>query len=262
MPIVHIQNDYVIPRGRVYFDPYDANEELTGEFPLGNCPDVNIAIKTENSDHYSSEQGMQQKDGSWPVRVDRTGELVCDNFAPNIAALWMTGTHTVKSQAATPVTGEVRAVLPGRIYQLGASSANPLGVRNVTAVTVKSSDGTTTYDAGDDYNLDLETGRVQILPTGDIVAGNVQFGYTPVAASFDSVKSGANTKLLGALRVVSDNATGGNRDYYLPKVSLTAGGNLPLIAKGTEPVSMTFGLEVLKPANGEALYCDGRPEVI
>ena len=38
MPIQHVKSEYLIPRGKVYFDPFDANEQLTGEFPLGNCP--------------------------------------------------------------------------------------------------------------------------------------------------------------------------------------------------------------------------------
>ena len=261
MPIQHVQNDYLIPRGRVYFDPFNASEELTGEIALGNCPGITISISTEKSDHFSSETGLRQKDGSWVIQVDRTGSVTCDNFSPSNAALWLSGTLEKKTQAATPVTAEMRAVIPGRQYQLGATTANPLGVRNVTAVTVKNADASTTYSAGTDYNVDLETGRVQILESGTIVAGNVQFGYTPVAATFDAVKSGGKSELQGALRVVSDNATGGNRDWYLPKVTLTPSGDLALIAEGTDVVTMEFGLEVLKPANGEAIYCDGRPVV-
>lgn len=261
MAIQHVQNQYLIPRGRVYFDPYDANEELTGEIPLGNCPGITVSISSEKSEHYSSEAGLREKDGAWVIQVDRTGSITCDNFSPKNAALWLSGTHEAKTQTAVAVTGEVRSVIPGRQYQLGATSANPLGVRNVTGVTVKDTPETTTYVAGTDYNVDLETGRVQIIEGGAIVAGNVHFGYTPVAAAFESVKSGAVAELQGALRVVSSNAAGGNRDWYLPKVTLAPEGDLALIAEGTDVVQMTFGLEVLKPANAEAIYVDGRPVV-
>jgi len=262
MPILHTKNEYLIPRGRAYFDPYNASEELTGEIDLGNCPGISLSIETEKAEHFSSQSGLKEKDGSWLVQVQRTGSLTCDNFSPSNAALWLTGTHEVKTQAATPVTGELRNVIPGRQYQLGASAANPLGVRNVTAVTVKNEAGTTTYAAGTDYNVDLATGRVQIIAGGTstiTAATKVQFGYTPVAGTFDSVKSGAKVELTGALRVVSDNAAGGNRDWYLPKVTLSASGDLTLIAEGTDVVTMEFELEALKPANAEAIYCDGRP---
>lgn len=262
MAIQHVKNEYLIPRGRVYFDPFNASEELTGEIPLGNCPGIKLSIETDKSDHFSSETGLQQKDGSWVIRVDRTGTLTCDNFSPSNAALWLSGTLEKKNQVATPVTGEMRTVIQGRQYQLGATAANPLGVRNVTGITVKNQGGTTTYVAGEDYNVDPETGRVQIIEGGDITSDSVvQFGYTPVAAAFERVKSGGKSELSGALRVVSDNATGGNRDWYLPKVTLTPSGDLPLISEGTDVATMEFGLECLKPANGEAIYCDGRPVV-
>lgn len=266
MPINHTTNQYLIPRGRVYFDPYNASEQLTGEIDLGNCPGVSLTISTEKTDHYSSQSGLREKDGSWIVEVSRTGTLSCDNFSPQNAALWLAGTVEKKTQAAQTVTGEKRKVLPGRQYQLGASAENPLGVRNVTDITVHLDDGGAqgqALEAGKDYNVDTATGRVQILEGGAITAETtVQFGYKTVAGAFESVKSGAKAELTGALRIVSDNAAGGNRDWYLPKVTLTPNGDLPLIAEGTDVVTMEFGLEALKPANGEAIYCDGRPVVV
>lgn len=170
MPIQHTTNQYLISRGRVYFDPYDASEQLTGEIDLGNCPGLSITINTEKKDHFSSQTGLRQKDATWLLQVDRTGTLSCDNFSPANASLWLAGQVETKTQAATPVTGELRGVLPGRQYQLGATAANPLGVRNVSAVTVKNEASTTTYAAGTDYNVDLETGRV----LGDIVDGEAK----------------------------------------------------------------------------------------
>lgn len=259
MPVTYKKNDYLIARGRVFFDPFDASENRTGEIYLGNCPSVTINIETEEAEHYSSEAGMREKDGSWVVEVKRTGSLTCDNFSPANAALWLSGTHEVKSQTATPVEAEEITVVPGRLYQLGQTSLNPLGVRNVSAVAVKSDDGLTTYAAGTDYNVDLETGRIQILESGTIAAGVIKVDYTPVAGQYEAVKSGANAKLYGSLRIVSDNATGGNRDWYFPKVTLLPSGELPLVAEGTDVVTMEFGLEVLKSANAEAIYVDGRP---
>ncbi len=263
MPILHEKSQYLIARGRVYFDPYDASEQLTGEIDLGNCPGVTLTINTEKAEHFSSQGGLREKDGAWVIQVDRTGTLNCDNFSPKNAALWLSGVHEVKTQAATPVTDEGRKVLPGRQYQLGATAANPLGVRNVTAVTVKKKTGGIDLVAGTDFNVELATGRVQIIEGGAITeATEVLFSYTPVAGSYEAVKSGASAELTGALRIVSDNAAGGDRDWYMPKVTLTPNGDLPLIAEGTDVVAMEFGLEALKPANGEAVYCNGRPVAI
>lgn len=261
MAITYETTELVIPRGSVMFDPFDANGALTGEIPLGNCPGVSVSIEAEKAPHYSSQQGISEKDRDPVVRITRSGTLNCDHFSAMNSSLWISGSHEVKTQTATPVTGELRAVTPGRHYQLGATSANPLGVRNVSAVTVKSADDVTTYDVGDDYNVDLETGRVQIVEGGAIAAGNVHFGYTPVAGTFTSIKSGATSSVEGALRIVSANAVGKKTDWFFPKVSLTPNGELPLVTEGssTDYAAMAFGLEVLKPANAEAIYCDGRP---
>ena len=40
---------------------------------------------------------------------------------------------------------------------------------------------------------------------------------------------------------------------------MSPSGDLSLIAEGDDVVTMEFDLEALKPANGEAIYCDGRP---
>lgn len=262
MGLIHTENEYTIPRGNVYFDPFDVNGKLTGEIDLGNCPDVSITISTDKWEHFSSQRGLQEKDGGGPIKINRTGKVTCDNFSPQNAALWMSGTHEVKTQAAVAVTGELRDVIPGRQYQLGSTDADPLGVRNVTAITVKNEAGTTTYVLGTDYLTDPETGRVQILESGAITAGKVQFGYTPVAGTYDAVKSGSSSELTGALRVVSYTEAGKKMDTYLPKVSLSASGDLLAVTSGTEPVTMEFEMEVLKPANGEAIYRNGRPVVI
>lgn len=262
MALIHEEQKYTIPRGRAYFDPEDANGALTGEIEFGNCPSVTVTIATEKAEHYSSTTGLKEKDASVVIQINRTGKLTCDNISADNFSLWLSGTRTTTTQTATPVTGELHTVQPGRFYQVGATAANPLGVRNVSAITVKNEAGTTTYTAGADYNVDLATGRVQIMAGGAITASTVvQFGYTPVAATFDRVTTGSASEIRGALRIVADNATGGDRDFYMPRVTLAPDGDLPIIAEGTDFVQLNFGLEVLKPANGEAIYCDGRPVV-
>lgn len=261
MALIKEEQKYTIPRGEAFFDPEDANGALTGEIPFGNVPELTLTIATEKAEHFSSRTGLREKDASVTVQVDRTGTLATDNMTASNYALWLSGSSETITQAATAVTNEQRTVQPGRFYQVGATSANPLGVRNVTGITIKSSDGATDYVAGTDFNVDNETGRVQILEGGSIAAGAVRFGYTPVAGVFERVKTGSASEIRGALRIVSDNATGGERDFYMPKVTLTPDGDLPIIAEGTDFVQLSFGLEVLKPANAEAIYADGRPVV-
>lgn len=251
--------NYVIPRGRVFLDLFDANERLTGEIPMGNCPGLTFSVSSEKKSHYSSEVGVRQKDASFFLQMDVTGKLICDNATGRNVALWLAGASQAKAQSAATVADEVVKVRPGCFYQLGATASNPVGVRNVTDIEVKNEDGTATYIAGLDYEFDLGTGRVQILETGAITAGDVKFGYKTVAGSYTSVQSGAKAELFAAIRIVSDNAHGSNTDWYAPKVMLTPNGDLSLIADSDEPVQLNFDLEALKLPNAEILYCAGRP---
>lgn len=259
MPIVHTTNEYSIPRGRVYFDRFDANGLPTGEVPLGNCPGFTFTAETEKAEHYSSEAGLAEKDAALIVRVNRTGSLTCDNFSLSNLALFISGDSETQTQTSGAVENEAHAVTPGRIYQLGVSNDAPAGVRNITSVVVTNTAGTTTYVAGTDYNVDLELGRLQIIGSTITPGQIVHVDYTRPAKTWTRVKSGSTAEVSGSLRVIADNASGTNRDWFMPKVTLTPSGEIPVIQEGTDFTTMEFGVEVLKAANREALYIDGRP---
>ena len=260
MALTYSQNKYTIPRGRVFFNPINtATDEYLGELYMGNCPSLGLSIETEKAEHYSSETGLREKDASVVLEVKRTGSLTCDNMSGTNVALFLSGSTGTITQAGASVTDEVIDVIPGRYYQLGLGASTPVGARKVSAVVVTNSAGTTTYVAGTDYLLDADRGRLQILTTGTIVAGDIKVDYTKAATTWEGIRSGAAGELLGALRIVSDNATGDQRDFYMPRVSLVPSGEIPVIAEGTDFAQMTFDADVLKPANGEAIYVDGMP---
>lgn len=263
MAIQNVTNEYQIPRGRVFFDQFDANEALTGEVPFGNCPSFSVSIESEKSDHYSSESGLRQKDASVTVEVNRTATITCDNISAANLARYLAGTVETVTQEIGTVTDETITVYEGRQYQLGRTTSNPAGVRNVTDVVVTNSAGTVTHVLNTDYAVDLELGRLQILAGGAIAdAASIKVDYARPAKTWTRIKTGSNTELAGAIRVISDNASGENRDFYMPKVNLTPNGELPVVTSETDYVSMEFTVEILKPANADAIYVDGRPLVV
>lgn len=258
MALIYEKNSYTIPRGRVFFNPIDpATDEPLGEIYMGNCPGFTISIETEKAEHFSSETGLRQKDASVLLEVKRNGKQTCDNMSHRNRALFLSGTSGTITQTAGTVTGETLNVLPGRYYNLGLSAAAPTGVRMVSAVSVTNEAGTTTYTAGTDYVLDAQRAILQILGSGTIAAGKIKVGYTRAACTWPGIRTGSTGEINGAMRVASDNATGENSDYYMPRVSLVPSGDMPVIAEGTEFSSMEFDIDVLKPENGEAIYVDG-----
>jgi hypothetical protein len=256
MAIQHVTDEYVIPRGRVYFDAFDDAGVVQGEDDMGNCPGLGLTIETEKAIHYKSTSGIREKDKSTIVQINRTGSLTCDNVSVANLQKWLAADLVAKSQDNTAITDEVLAVIPGKHYQLGRSSSNPAGYRNISSLVVESAGGGTTYTEGDDYEVDLVSGRLQILVDGDIVAGNIQFSCAKASKTWSQIKTGGIAELEGALRIIADNATGDNRDYYMPSVVLTPEGELPIITSETEYITMTFSVEIQTPANGSAIYLD------
>ena len=268
MPVTFEKNEYNIPRGRVFFNRFNASEQPTGEIAMGNCPGFTFTAETEKAEHYSSETGLREKDAALIVQVNRTGSLTCDNFSADNFALFVSGSKEQQTQTAATVAAEAHTVMAGMHYQLGEGPSAPAGARDVTDITVKSDDAVTTYVAGTDYNVDLAMGRIQIIKGGAIAVAAeaapnkaipIKVGYKTTARTWERVKSGATAEVSGSLRVIADNASGANRDWFMPKVTLTPSGDIPVIADGTDFVQMEFGVEVLKSPNREALYVDGRP---
>lgn len=281
--IVYAKNEYTIPRGRAFFnpiaeDPGTGAESYTGEIYMGNCPSFSVSVETEKAEHYSSETGLRQKDASVLLEVKRNGSITCDNMSADNVALFLSGTVSQESQIvdSTGTDETLEAVILGRVYQLGQTPSNPRGHQSVTLVSVTKyvdgaggdiplKDGSGDNGQDDpDYTVNPATGRIQFLAGGEsaLVGGEkIVINYKRAAVSWKRITSGGSGELLGSLRVISDNATGSQRDYFFPRVSLVPSGELPIIAEGTDFAQMQFDADILKPANGEAIYVDGTPLV-
>lgn len=262
MANIYEKSQYIIPRGRVFFDVLDAADQLTGERHLGNCPTVTLNISTEKAPHYSAESGPGVKDANRVVRIDRTGKITCDNMSADNRAMFISGEKSTVTQATGAVVAEEITVMPGLFYQLGRTEANPAGARKVSAVVVTPEAGGNPYELGVDYTVDAALGRLQILAnveSGGIPAGKIKVAYSKPATTWLRIKSGDKAELRGALRVLSNVAEGEQSDTYCPLVTLAPTGDLSLITSDDAYVQMEFDIEVLTPPSGVAIFVDGRP---
>lgn len=260
--------NYTLGRGRVFFDRFAPNVSVTaatrgeGERYIGNTPEFSTTSSTENLDHYDSDGGVKVKDGSVQLSLDRAGAFTTDNINEENLALFFLGDVSKLTQTSqVGATETIANVKFDRFYQLGVSVGTPSGVRSVSNVVIKkdNSSGTTVVQSGN-YEVDEITGRVYILsaPAGIAVDDDLFFTYDIAASVRDRVVS-KNQSIYGALRMVSDNPTGKNRDIYMPYVKLSPDGDYNL--KGDDWQAVGFSVEILKKAsNIEALYVDGRPE--
>lgn len=251
-------NNYTLGRGKIFFAEFAPGTTNPGpEVYLGNTPEFNIAVETEDLDHFSSDAGINELDDSVQLSVNRSGSLITDNISSENLALFFLGDSTLLTQTAqTGKTFSGTAKL-GAYYQLGMTDANPAGDRSVTTLVLTKS--ATPLVAGVDYELDAALGRFQLLDTATVVADGDAFTgtYNTEAKTRTRVITSSNTKR-GALRYVANNPKGDNIDYYMPSTTIAPNGDFAL--KGDDWIQLGLTVKVLKKASTiEAIYADGRP---
>lgn len=258
---------YVLGKGKVFFDRFQNGVTITattqgeGERYFGNTPEFSTSSAAEALDHYSSEGGLKTKDDSVQLSLDRTGKMTCDNMSAENVALNFLGTaSTIVQTALTAQVSEFIAAKRGRFYQLGTSEVNPAGQRKVSNVVVKKGSPTyaTTVAMAGNYQWDADLGRLYIEAEATDIPDltDLQVTFDVDASTREQIVSGSNP-IYGALRFVSDNPKGANRDYFFPYVKLTPDGDYAL--KGEDWMTIGFNFEILKKAdNIESSYIDGR----
>lgn len=133
--VASTEKERLIPGGKIYFDLFRSGVK-TGERYLGLTPGFTITVATEKIQSFSAEDGVQQLDDETLIKITRTGQMTCRQVSLDNWGLFLAGQPAIQAQASGTVSNEAISVLADRAYQLGASVANPSGVRQVSAVTV------------------------------------------------------------------------------------------------------------------------------
>lgn len=256
--------NYTLGRGKVYFARFlDPVLQTIGPwFYIGNTPEFNLTIEIEELPHYSSDEGIREKDDSVPLEVTRTGTMTTDSISPRNVALFFFGTEsTVTVAAATGSTETFTDIKVGNgyMYQIGQTAQNPVGIRGIDATTFEALKTATELVAGTDYELDADVGTIHFLAGGPAALADgddIAITYDVRSSSRPRVISGT-TPVEGAMRYVAHNPKGKDFDYMMPYIKVSPNGDYAL--KGDEWQQIPFTVEALKPRLGEAIYVDGRP---
>lgn len=252
--------NYTLGRGKVYFSRFKSGTQVPEGFNyIGNTPEFNLTIESENLDHYSSDAGIREKDDSVPLEVSRTGSFTTDDIQPDNVALFFFGEKSTVTQAIVASAPETFTdVVLGRAYKLGITDSNPTGYMGINATGFGIVVDATPLVEDTDYTVDLANGIVTLLETAtNVVNGDdMVVTYAVAGSTRDRVISGS-TPVEGAMMYVANNPKGANFNYYLPYVKITPNGDYAL--KGDEWQQIPFNIEALKPTNGEAIYMDGTP---
>ena len=161
---IYTIDELVIPRGIVYFDPFDAAGNPTGEVDLGETGGATISPTTESLQYFSARSKARQETRNIATSIARAFSLTIDSMNMHNLALFAIADLSVINQVATPVVDEPFTVKQGRWYQLGGNTP----ARNVSSVVVTGTGGTPTHVLGTDYLLDAANGRIFIVVGGGI----------------------------------------------------------------------------------------------
>lgn len=243
--------------GRLLFNRFaDGTKTGTGERYMGNSPDFANSQAEETLDHYNADDGVRTKDLSVQTSQDTSGSFTLDDISRDNLALWYLGIKdTVAISAATALTQAFTAQ-KGTYVQLGVTTATPQGHGGLDNVVVKQ--GVTTIALTNNYEIDLETGRIYILETApDIDDGDALVAtFDTEVQTVDMVLS-KSLSIYGALRFVSNNPVGKKRDAFYPYVKISPNGDYNL--KGTDWQTLSFNLDILKlNATTERVYWTDR----
>jgi hypothetical protein len=249
-------NNYTLGRGELWFAPFlPGTQTPRGERYIGNSPEFNITVETENLDHYNSDRGVREKDESIALQTDRNGTFTTDNIDPNNLALFFFGSTTALTVAGGTISGEpIGPVELGLTYQLGTTENNPAGARNVSAVTVHAS-GSAPVAASGTVSFSAAGSASDTVTIGSTV-------YTLVAAPADpfDVDIGADAAETASNLAAAINAGAGSGVAYgagttaHPDVTATANAGVVTV---TANVAGTSGNAIALAKNGDDIAVSG-----
>jgi hypothetical protein len=255
---VAYEKTLVLGKGKLYFEQFAPGQtQPTGKYRfIGNCPTFNVNQEVQTLDHYQSTGGIRVKDASVTLQTDMGGQFTTDDVTAENLALLFNGTAAADTVGtASGLSQTFTNVQLDSYVQVGTSSTKPDGVGNLTNVVVVT--GGDTLVAGTDYDVDVETGMIYLradapdLDNGD----SISVSYGTAAGTRSRVVDSTNA-IYGALRFISDNPYGPQRDYTVPYVKVQASGDYGLISD--EWATMTFDFEVQQTATGKRLIATGR----
>ena len=272
--------NYVVGRGRLYFNLFKkgSNTPVSGELYFGNTPELTLTADTETLDHYSSESGLRNLDASVLLEYTQGGNFTTDEINADNLALFFLGDKTVVTQTQMTDRKEtITLVQKGRYYQLGTDDVTPTGVRNIDNFQIVVADAGTSISTGsgdistipgtsalpdDNYEIDLATGRLYIEPDASAIgSGKVAAVQYDVNAQARTTVIGKANMIYGALRFISDNPVGTQKDYFFPKVSLQPDGDYALKGDDWQVMGFTFRAMKLNSVT-ERAYIDIRDSTV
>jgi hypothetical protein len=257
-----LHQNLTLGKGKVFFEPFDPGTTIGhGEIYLAQTTEFSYTVAAETLDGYDADEGINVLLEQALTQVDVTGAMVTQDISMEKINLFLLG-QGVQQQVVASATGSTQTLTDvklGRYYQLGVGPSTPAGIPGCT-VTGITKGGAAVAQSGNYIQTaeDISLGRLFILANAAGVLANDDLVVTfNVAATTRETVVSKDQQIRGALRFVSANAVGTQRNFYFPLVNMSPDGDYAL--KGNEWQTMGFAFTALKrDAATERVYVDGR----
>lgn len=236
------RTELVLGSGEVYFDRFIPGTRVgEGERYIGNTLSCQIERRLDFAEARRSLGGIRSRSFRAPTSEDMLLSFITDNISVENMRDWMGGNESRVLTSGFSSGSETVTLKPGRFYQLGKTQFPGIGARNLFGLSVKLADDTyvTTRMYVDEVN-----GRFGVPASASDLNGLTATVAYEWRSSTSAQIEPFNTAIRGALRFLSRNTLGKNRNYYFPHVLLSPRDQWQL--KGNEWQSLTFDADVLQ----------------
>lgn len=254
MGIVVDGKKLAIGRGRLYVSLYDPTTQYEGgERFCGLMDEIAIRTTDDVKKAYDTSQAQAPLCNATSIRREAELSFKGKTIDKENLALALMGSNATLSQTGASITGEH---LNGG-HGVTLDRAFPTTKRKISAVVVKVGASTKTVNV--DYKTsaeDLRIGRIYIMDTGSIVAGDdVTVDYTYATIALPTVQGGMLPKIEARIRFTEANATGDNWELEVWRAMFMPDGDLSSIADDYK-VWASKALVIDDPTNhpGESQY--------
>jgi hypothetical protein len=116
--------NYFVGKGKIYFQPEGAAGVIT-DYDVGNCTEFELAPTIEKLDHFSSREGVKQKDKSIVLSKGATARIVMEEFTPDNLALMLLGTPNVADLSNVTIDMFADNAKRGHMRYVGTNEVGP-----------------------------------------------------------------------------------------------------------------------------------------
>jgi len=229
-------DNYMVGKGKVYFNRLDDDGNSTGELDLGNDPSFALTPENEELPHLSSMEGVKKKDKIAVIATNLNGKFTLDeiNIENLIIALYSEDVQYLNQGDGNQVNEVVTCFLGKWVKMLRRKFTEG-------TVVVTNAAHTVTYVETTDYRIDYTVGRIFAVVGGAIANSQiVHVDYTYEEHSYPYANPASRASVEGLMRFVGNTTFGFNYEIVLWRVKLSSSGDVNFISDEWSQIELSM----------------------